>query len=187
MKKALLLLGVLLFLFGSILLIGAYFIFNRYSLSDSHSISIVNSVWLFPESPLELHEEDKIIVRTLMIGGRSGGIAYFYFMSTAGAKDIIGQGGNSTFYYYVPKNGLYYCVVEVPYGSFQQTGANTWLDLTVTLNIEIVSKAPNLLFLLLGIVLLLGSVITILTAFLYQKIERRKINQEANVSHQTIA
>jgi uncharacterized protein YneR len=178
MKKVILLFGVLLFSIGSVLFIGAYFIFNKYSVSGSHYIEITSNAWQFPESPLELAEGDKVIVYTSMIGGTASGKAIFYIVSSAGEKDDIGQGGNSTLYYYVQKNGLYYCRVEVPYGSFQRTGAFTWQGLTVNLNIEVVSKAPNLLFLLIGITLLLAGAITILSVFLYRKIERSETVKE---------
>jgi len=168
MKKILLLSTFLLFIIGSVLFLGAYFIFNRYSMSGSNYIKITSNTWRFPENPLELGEGDKVIVHIIMTGGRSGGKANLYFESTAGKKDSIGQGDNSTLYYYVQTNGLYYCRVEVPYESFQQTGQYTWLGLTVNLNIEVVSKAPNLLFLILGIIVLLAGAVTIPVVFLYK-------------------
>jgi hypothetical protein len=172
MNKVLLLFGISLFIIGSVLFLGAYFVFNRYSTSGSNVIGInifsTNTEWQFPKMPFELAKGDQIIVSISLIGGAPDAIADLYLAGTSGNTYSMGQGGNSTFYYYVQTNDLYYCRMEIPDTSFNQTGSFTWSKITATMNIEVVSNNPNMFFLLIGVIVLLAGAVSIPVAFLYR-------------------
>jgi hypothetical protein len=172
MKKVLLLLGILLFFVGSTLFIGAYFIFNQYSVSGSHSFQgYLHETWQFPETPLELGEGDKVTVKILRIGGFNG---KFYIKSTSSGQVLLSNSlSNSTLYYYVQTNDFYYSYIDID--SWSSGSVHS-----VTLDTMVISKAPNLLLLLIGIIFLLGSAITILSAFLIEK-SRKQNSQWMNI------
>lgn len=158
MNKVFLLAGVSLFIIGSVLFPGAYFIFNQYSVSGSHSFQQYLN-WQFPETPLELGEGDKVTVKILRIGSFNGKL---YIKSTNGGQVLLSNSiSNTTLYYYVQTNDFYYFYIDID--SWSSGSVHS-----VTLNTIVVSKAPNLLFLLIGIIVLLAGAVTIPVAFLYK-------------------
>lgn len=84
-----------------------------------------------------------------------------YIANTAGTQIALSGLSNSTAYYYVQTNDLYYCNVANIHGM-----SSSGLD--ITLSIEVVRKAPNLLYLLIGVIVLLAGACTIPIAFLYK-------------------
>jgi len=166
MKKILLLSTFLLFIVGSVLFLGAYFIFNQYSVSGSHSFQYYHETWQFPETPLELGEGDKITVKTSKVGNFDG---HLFIINTNGKqvllRDII---SNSSIYYYIQTNDFYYFYIDI-FNWSPGSGPHS-----VTLNITVVSRAPNLLFLLIGIIVLLAGAVTIPVVFLYKTKNEKK-------------
>lgn len=167
MKKILLLSTFLLFIVGSVLFLGAYFIFNQYSLHDSHNFQYINETWQSPQTPLELNEGDKVIVKIAKLGNFNGNL---YIMTTSGKRvllsDSISNGGSS--YYYVQANDFYYYFIDLD--SWSSSSEAKSLDLFIT----VVSKSPNLLFLLIGIIVLLAGAVTIPVVFLYKTKSEKK-------------
>ena len=159
MKKIFLLSGVLLFVLGSAVVLGAYFLFNQYSLSGSNHFKSTG-VWQFPSSPLELSQGDKVTVKISMNESQSATLS----IKNTGGTQAFNNGrtwGNITAYYYVQANDLYFCSIYVSSVSFPR-------GLDVTYYIEVVGSSPNLLFLLIGVIVLLGGAVTIPIAFLYK-------------------
>jgi hypothetical protein len=173
MKKAFLLSAVLLFIIGSVLFLSAYFFFNQYSIIDSHNFSWINENWQSPSTPIELHEGDKITIKTSKIGRFDGDL---FIVGTNGKRVLLSNGiGNGSVYYYVQEDDFYYCYIDL----------DSWTahpePHTITLNITVVSKAPNLLFLLIGVIVLLAGAVTIPVAFLRKsKNEKEGIGNEGD-------
>lgn len=170
MKKVLLVSGILLFILGSTLLLGAYFVFNQYSATSSNHFEYLTKGWQTPESPLELAEGDKVTVRISMTGS---GSADFYIVSTHGRWQL-GKGigiGNSTLYYYVQTNDFYYCSVDI-------MSIGLPAGLTIKLNLEVTRNAPNLPFLFIGAIVVLAGVVTIPIAVLYKS--KKELEKQPN-------
>jgi hypothetical protein len=156
MKKIFIVIAISLFVVGVFLFLGSYFIFNRYSISDSHLFP--GYAWQLPQIPLELHEGDKIEIKISQTGSLDGNISMVN--STGQKRTLLSSSfGNGTVYYYVQTSDFYRFFVEV-----DSWGSNP--PYVLTLDITVVDKDPNLLFQVLGgIVLLAGAVI----AFRYRR------------------
>lgn len=173
MDKALILTGILLFLVGSAFIIGAYFIFNQYSVSGSHNFQgYLHETWRFPNTPLELSEGDKVTIKMIRLGNFDGRL---YIKSSSGEQVLLSDRlRNSTLYYYVQKNDLYYLLIEI-------SGWGSGSVHSATLETTIIQKSPNFLFLLVGILILFGSTLTISIAFLHTKLKADKITHASTL------
>lgn len=170
MKRAFLLSGILLFIIGSVVVLGAYFFLNQYSASGVHLFRAegpaqAGQTWQMPEEPFELNEGDKLTVRISVIDGGSVSV---FIKGTGGKQSQIGSAidSNMTVYYYAQTNDLYFCSVVAQ--DYVHTAPYVTKDMTVTLNIEVVRNAPNLLFLVMGVIVLLAGAVTVPTAVLYR-------------------
>jgi hypothetical protein len=167
MNKVLLSLGVLLFLIGSTLIIGAFFIFNKYSVSGSHDFGgYYKETWNFPDVPLDLSEGDKVIIKTLRLGIFDGKL---YIKGTSEEQVLLSDRlGNGTLYYYIQKNDFYSLSIVL-----SDWGSSSFHS--ITLETTIISKSPNFLVLLVGILLLFGSMITVLSTFSMKRLRRENL------------
>jgi len=158
MKKVFLLTGILLFVLGSALVLGAYFVFNKYSLSDSRDFgALFQGSWGFPNSPLELSEGDIVAIQISININRD---VQFRIETTGGQAVFSDSGRNFTAYYYVQTHDLYFMNIRLGSGTVAPCRVNYFLEVT--------GKAPNQLFLLIGIIVLLAGAVTIPIAFLYK-------------------
>lgn len=160
MNKAFLLSGVLFSVLGTVLVLGAYSLFNKYSMSGSHHFDQLHRDWPFPSSMLELNEGDSVAVG-ISVNGEGEGTLYIANTAGSGEKIALSELGNLTAYYHVQTSSQYWCIIDVPSVSTQREFNLTW-------NIEVTTRAPNLLFQLTGGILLLASAVTIPVAFLYK-------------------
>lgn len=158
MNRALLLTGVLLFVLGCGLVLGSYFIFNKYSLSDSRDFAAGSSgSWTFPNSPLELSEGDIVTVQISINIDRDVELS---IANTGGTVVFTKTGRNFTAYYYAQTHDLYFMSTRLRSGTVAPSHISYFLEVT--------GKAPNQLFLLIGIIILLAGAVTIPVAFLYK-------------------
>jgi len=167
MKKLVLLAGVFLFVIGSGLILGAYFVFNQYSMIVSHEFEpYAGETWQFPKTPVELGEGDKVIAKMSKAGDWDGSL---HAMATSGENVVLSNTiSDTTVYYYVPASDFYYYLIHVGYWG---PGSGVY---EVALNIMVVSKAPNLMFLLIGLIVLLAGAATTPIAFLYKNNDAKK-------------
>lgn len=159
MKKAFLLIGILLFVLGSALVLGAYFLFNQYSLSGSNHFKNTGT-WQFPSSPLELSQGDKVTVTISMNESQSSTLS----IKNTGGTQVFSStrtSGNKTAYYYVQANDFYFCSLYV-------SSISGTRGLDVTYYIEVVRNSPHFFFLVIGIIVLLAGAVTVPIAFLYK-------------------
>jgi hypothetical protein len=163
MNKVFLLLGVSLFIIGSVLLLGAYVFFNQYSVSDSHDFHYIGETWQSPETPLELGEGDKVTVKTSKVGNMDGNL---YIISTSGKRVRLSDHISSSVYY-VQASGFYYFLIDI-----DMWGAGSE-PCPVTIEITVASKTPNLFFLLIGVIVLLAGAGAISVAFLYKSKKKK--------------
>jgi hypothetical protein len=157
MKKALLLTGVLLFVLGAALVLGSYFLFNKYSLSDSRDFGAVfySANWEFPDNPLELGEGDIVAAQISINIDRD---LQFRIENTGGTVVFTKSGQNFTAYYYVQTHDLYIMNLRLGSGSVAPCRVSYFLEVT--------RKAPNQFLLLVGIIVLLAGAVTVPIAFL---------------------
>lgn len=163
MKKVFLLSGVLLFILGSVLVLGSYFLFNRFSLSDwtdfgRNAYGQWGGTWDFPYRPLELTEGDTISIQIRMNESRT----LSFSISNTEKGQVYAKSATSNFFivdYYVQTNDFY---------SFSIEPLSTGKALHAEYYIEVVRKVPNQLFLVIGVVVLLAGAVMTPIAFLYK-------------------
>jgi len=162
MRKALLLSGHLLLVLGSVLLVGAYLVFNKYSISGSKHFNY-RDTWILPEidlSSLELSEGDTVTVE-ISVSGIGNGTLFIANTPPNRQRLPLSELGNRTVYYYIPSDNLYYFYTVVDWVSPPR-------GVDLTLNVEVTRKAPDPIFPLLGGIILLAGAVTISIAFLYK-------------------
>ena len=163
-NKTYLLLGVLLFLLGSVLVVGSYYLFNKYALTGAYDFPAGayaqrSRTWEFPEPPLQLGFGDTVTVKIFMNASR---IMQFYVYNTERGQihsELIED--KSTVYYFVKGSDLYSFLIE--FNGYANTDIHTEYRSAVT------RYAPNRLTLILGVLILLSGAATIPVAFLYRK------------------
>jgi hypothetical protein len=132
-------------------------------------------IWETPQPPLQLNEGDEVTVRTTMSSDNSTQLS-FKFESQDGtvvAASGLAKGYETyTCYYYVKESDFYYCVLQV-------VGGVNGHQVLVTVSFEVVNKTPNLLFLVVGVIVLVGGATAIAISFLYKT--NNKAAQTAHV------
>jgi len=148
--------GVMLLILGGAFVIGAYIIFNQYSVWDSHHFGGPSQTWRFPNPPLELSEGDILRVG-IMVGG--SGTTRIYVMNAAGAQVQLLQEPGGV--YHVQTNDLYHVNVT-------QESIGTPAGVDVGLNVTVTQKAPDSFFLFLGIFAILVGAILVSVSIFYK-------------------
>jgi len=155
-NKTYLLLGVLLFLLGSVLVVGSYYLFNKYALTGAYDFPAGayaqrSRTWEFPEPPLQLDLGDTITVKVFVNASR---IMQFYVYNTErGQIHSELTEDKSTVYYFVRGSHLYFFLIE--FNGYANTDIHTEYRSAVT------RYAPNRLTLILGVLILLSGAATI--------------------------
>ena len=178
MNRALAFLGVLLLISGSIILVGAYYFPSEYSVySGSHFFRAGSSdEWQLPETPFSMNEGDRLTAIFTII---DGGSVYILLKGTDWTPPQTGDAvtTNATLYYYAKTNDLYFCSVTAR--SYAYLGDSAFKDMNVTLTIGVTKNGPNMLFLIIGVIVLLSGVIVTSIAVL---LKHRKGKKEKSLS-----
>lgn len=142
MRKLALAVGVGLLGFGSLMILGAYFIFNKSYIIGSRKLRWIGDAISFPDDPILLSEGDTI---TLQISMNKSIKTQVYIAANNGdvllAKQIK---GNSTLYYVVLANDYYTFSARYEGGAGQAK---------INYNIEVMKTGPNQVSLVFGILL----------------------------------